>query len=367
VRKNDLTKNCVWINGRFLGKPITGTQRFAREILFALDEFLTQKGAGAAVTVVAPQGIAKPERLKVIQFMNFGARKGHAWEQIDLSRATRGGTLLNLEASGVLFKRDQLTVIHDAALFRRPKNFSLAYRTWHTIVGFCLSRFSRLATVSRFSQGELANVFGIDPASITVVYNGHEHMLQILPDEAVWDKLGVRGKPYFLFVGSPTPNKNLMAAVEAFQRLGRSDVSFVLVGAAKANVFSGAAGQRDTANIIRPGRLSDEEIAALYKGATALVFPSLYEGFGIPPLEAMVHGCPVVASRIPAVEEVCADAALYFDPYDIDDIAAKMRDILSSDQVRQSLIAKGTARYKNFSWMESARRVWEVVRVVYAH
>lgn len=108
-----------------------------------------------------------------------------------------------------------------------------------------------------------------------------------------------------------------------------------------------------------PGRLTDGEIVALYQHALALVFPSLYEGFGIPPLEAMVHGCPVLAADIPAVREVCGDAALYFNSHDTADCTRCLQSFLDDPAMGKSLRQKGAARYEEFSWRKSAEQVLE--------
>ncbi|HOO81574.1 MAG TPA: glycosyltransferase family 1 protein [Alphaproteobacteria bacterium] len=166
----------------------------------------------------------------------------------------------------------------------------------------------------------------------------------------------MKNRPYFLFVGSPVPRKNLDMATRAFHALEREDAAFVIVGASSAKVF-GKRTQTQAQNVILPGRLTDQEIVALYRHARALVFPSLYEGFGIPPLEAMVQGCPVLASNIPPVREVCGDAALYFDPRDPADCMRRMREFLDDLSAREDLIRKGTARYPAFSWKTSAGKM----------
>lgn len=341
----------LFINGRFLTQPITGVQRFAREIIGALDKALTQQENAPTVTLLVPQG-ADTLDLKHIKTKVIGTRQGHAWEQWDLYRAARGGKLLSLCNSGPVLHGNQIVVIHDAMVYRTPQNFSFAYRTFHQTLGRVLAKRAQLGTVSNFSASELNKLLGIKTEDILVVYNGHEHIKEQKPDLSILAKLGVEGRPFFFFVGSPTPNKNLARAVKAFTRLKREDISFVIVGAAKANIFKDDT-EKQPENIIRPGRLTDAEIVALYQNATALLFPSLYEGFGIPPLEAMVHGCPVLASTIPPVKEVCADAALYFDPNDIDDMAAKMRQTLDDTDLRDQLVNKGTTRYNNFSWHKS--------------
>lgn len=345
----------VFINGRFLQKPVTGTIRFAREIVWAMDALLTKGPESSAprVELIAPPGTPEPQGLKRIGFRTCGTHQGHLWEQWDLARATREGVLLSLTNSGPILHPDQIVVVHDALVYRFPQNFTFAYRAFHQMLGRLLARCARLATVSAFSRSELAGIWGLDPSTITLAPNGHEHMLRVEPDERVLDKIGLAGRAYFLFVGSPAPNKNLTRAIEAFATLGRKDVCFVIVGSAKADVFKMGLNAAPP-GVLMPGRLSDEEIVTLYRHAQALVFPSLYEGFGIPPLEAMVQGCPVIAADIPPVREVCAEAALYADPHSPVSLTEQMQTLLADAQTRTALIEKGKVRVQAFRWEQGA-------------
>ena len=352
--------NQIFINGRFLTQSMTGVQRFAREVVLAMDKLLAKEGIAPDFTLIAPEGTPPLPGLTRIVFMPYGKRSGHLWEQTDLRRATRGKLLVNLGPSGPLFKHEQFTVIHDAAVYRYPANYSFTYGAAHRLLGRMLARTSQLGTVSNFSRKELSEVLHVPSDAIAIIPNGYDHIQALLPDDAVIDRLQLRGRRYFIFVGSTTPNKNLARAIQAFAALGRSDVSFVIVGSSEKNVYRGGIAEKP-ANVLSPGRLTDEEIAALYRGATALVFPSLYEGFGIPPLEAMTMGCPVLAASIPPVEEVCGPAALYFDPLNVSDMANKMKEILESEELRVSLIAKGMERLALFSWRNSAQKLLSAI------
>ena len=348
--------NQIYINGRFLQKSVTGTERFAREIVSELDTLLESYTDRLKVNIIAPQGTPSPKGLKVIKFQTCGKFQGHAWEQWDLFRETRKGTLLNFTNSGPILHSNQMVVIHDVSPYRMPKDFSFAYRTFHRALGRILALRSRIATVSEFSRNELSTVLGIDRTQISVIYNGHEHSLRTAPDHTIIAKLGLEERPFFLFVGSPVPRKNLSMAIQAFHALKRGDIAFVIVGASNSKVFKEGPDIRSQ-NVILPGRLKDEEIIALYAHAHALIFPSLYEGFGIPPLEAMVQGCPVLASSIPPVQEVCGDAAHYYDPYDISDCIRCLKNFLDNLDKREIMVKKGKERYLSFSWNISAAQL----------
>lgn len=346
----------AYINGRFLAKPVTGTERFAREILVALDNLLSEAGRTISVTCLVPTSANPAIELKAVKIVKTGRFQGHAWEQWDLFRAARNGVLVNLTNSAPVLHPNQWTIIHDALVYRQPLNYARSYRLFHQTLGHILSYRSRIGTVSDFSRDEIATILRRPAAEIEVFANGREHIYRQTPDERIVTKLGVASRPYFLFVGSPSPSKNLSRAIQAFASLRRAEAAFVIVGNLNKSVFCGdSSGQ--TENVIMAGRLSDAEVAALYRGARALVFPSLYEGFGIPPLEAMTLGCPVIASDIPPVREVCGDAVVYFDPTSVAEIGRCMTLVLDNAALRAELVEKGLAQGVNFSWWQTANKL----------
>ncbi|PTM43042.1 glycosyltransferase family 1 protein [Bosea sp. 124] len=348
----------ISINGRFLAQPLTGVQRFARELTQALDRKIAagevpQALRGMDWRLVVP-GEAKADLdLTAIRLERLGGGTGHLWEQTALAWRARGDLLVGFGGSGPLLHRDQLTVIHDATIFRHPASFSRSYRIFHGLLGAVLTRTARIATVSHFSRGELGEIFRVDPAGISVVYNATDHFAGLVPDETILDRLKLTGGDYFLLVGTLKPNKNIAFAIQAFEALAAAGQKLVIVGGIHSRVFKG--GDYGTGEgLVFAGRLSDAEIAELERRATAFVFPSLYEGFGIPPLEAMSQGCPVLASDIPPVREACGEAALYFDPTRQETLVQAMRTVLGEPATRDRLIADGHANAKRFSWAGSA-------------
>lgn len=320
----------IAINGRFLSQKLSGVQRYAREITRALDAriFADPQGLGRRNwRLLVPKGVVSDHPLQAIETVAVGRLFGHAWEQWDLMRAARGQRLVNLGNSGPILHRDSITIIHDVAVFRTPQNFGARYGKAHRTLSRILARTSRLGTVSKFSRDELSAVLGVAKDRIFVAYNGCDHLLGRPGDPDVLGELDLTPGYYFLFVGSPTPNKNLAVALDAFARLGRSDIRFVIAGSLNAAVFGGRSPVGLPGVVVASGR-SDEEISALYANAAALVFPSRYEGFGIPPLEAMVRGCPVLASDIEVLHETCGDAARFFHPDDADGLAHLMAEQL---------------------------------------
>jgi glycosyltransferase involved in cell wall biosynthesis len=348
----------ISINGRFLGQPVTGVQRFARELTQALDRKIAAGDVPPALRsanwrLVVPRDARAELDLSAIRMERLGGGSGHLWEQTALAWRTRNDLLVGFGGSGPLLHRRQLTVIHDATIFRHPDSFSRSYRLFHSLLGFVLTRTATIATVSHFSRRELGEIFRVDPDGISVVYNATDHFAGLAPDEAILERLHLAGGDYFLLVGTLKPNKNIGFAIKAFETLAAPGQKLVIVGGIHARVFKGGEyGEGD--DLIFAGRLSDAEIAALERHATAFIFPSLYEGFGIPPLEAMSQGCPVLASDIPPVREACGEAALYFDPSNATTLVEAMRQVLDEPARRDRLIAEGYANAKRFSWAGSA-------------
>lgn len=355
----------ISINGRFLAQPLTGVQRFARELTQALDRTIAAGEVpgslrGADWRLIVPENATVDLDLRSIRPERLGGGSGHFWEQTALAWRSRNDLLIGFGGSGPLLKRHQLTVIHDATIFRHPGSFSRSYRIFHGLLGLVLTRRAMIATVSHFSRRELGEIFRVDPEGISVVYNATDHFAGLAPDETILDRLGLVGGDYFLLVGTLKPNKNIAFAIKAFEALAAPGQKLVIVGGVEPRVFKGddyGAGE----HLVFAGRLSDTEIAALERRATAFVFPSLYEGFGIPPLEAMSQGCPVLAADIPPVREACGEAALYFDPMRPETLVQAMRTAMDEPALRRRLIADGYENAKRFSWASSAEALLAVI------
>jgi glycosyltransferase involved in cell wall biosynthesis len=232
-----------------------------------------------------------------------------------------------------------------------------------------LRAFDRVITVSESSRREVAEHYRVPPERITVVYNGvGEGFRPGATDESVLEKYGIR-RPFLLTVSTLKPKKNVAASVRAFARLRelRPDLphQLVLVG----YTAKGYTEVDDTIrehgleeHVVQTGWTESSEIPTFYAGADLLLFPSLHEGFGLPVVEAMASGCPVVASNVFSIPEVGGDAILTVDPHDTEAIAREAERALFDAGVRATLVAAGLARAERFRWRESARQTAAVYR-----
>ena len=365
----------LWINARFIDRPVTGVERVALELVRALVEHhldnqgcLRLAGHRVEVKLIAPQnpeGAANPfEQLPLIR---AGLFQGHLWEQLDLPRLTLGDGLLSLCNTGPLLKARHWLFLHDAQTFAIPDNFQPAFRlTYQLLFRLCGARARAVLVNSYFTRLELAHHAGLRLDKLQVCQLGSEHALRSKPKNllAIERQLEPAGavssaqlpsEPYVLAFASGNANKNCGAIVQALEILGEDAPLCLVVGSASKTVFS--RDDTDTKGLKLFGRVDEATLAALYRNATCLAFPSFYEGFGLPVLEAMAHGCPVVAADTGALPEVAGDAALYCDPEQPTTLAAAIRHLSEDEGLRQQLSFQGQERARQFSWEDTAHRL----------
>ncbi|HZH46108.1 MAG TPA: glycosyltransferase family 1 protein [Roseococcus sp.] len=340
----------LYLNGRFLLQGLTGVQRYAREIALALAAMPDRP----AVTLLAPPGATGLEAFAPLSPRIIGRATGQAWEQLELPRAARDGLLLSLgNTAPLLAGAAQAVVVHDAGVFDTPESYGWAFRAWYrSLQRLLVLRGARMVTVSRFSAGRLSLHLGIEPPA---TLEGGEHILRAEADPAILARHGLASGRYALVVGTGAAHKNLAALHAAMAELRARGLVLAVAGAKDAAVFS--AGSEAPGEVCALGRVSDGELRALYDGALCLLFPSRYEGFGLPPLEAMWCGCPVLAGPAGAVPEVCGDAALYFDADEPGSLAALIGRLADDPSLRARLASAGRARAAEFSWEMAARRL----------
>jgi glycosyltransferase involved in cell wall biosynthesis len=349
--------NVIYINGRFLTHSTTGVVRYSREVVTAIDRFLERGDCvpmlrDAEWNLLAPPGTECDLKLRRIRFREIGLGGGHLWEQLHLLRHSAYGRLLSPANSGPIGHPRQIVVIHDAAIFNAPAGYGRSYRMYHKLLEGLLARSARIATVSQFSRRELASCLGIPSEDILLAPDGTDHFRSVVPDPTIVDRLKLEAGKYFVTLGLSTANKNIPLAIEAYRSLNRQEIKLVVVG--ESSRASGAQNLKAYGGVILAGRVTDKEVAGLLRSATALLFPSRYEGFGIPSLEAMLQGCPVIASTAPAIMEVCGDAALHFHPDDAMTLRDLMQRVLDNPEVAGEMRIKGRCRPDIYQWDATA-------------
>lgn len=267
----------------------------------------------------------------------------------------------------------QITTIHDLIPLRLPHTTLDDKVFFHRTVRDAIRRSALILTVSEHTRRDVLEYFDVDPDKIVVT---HQPPLviqdEVTPSHArlVLSKHRLQPRRYILAVGNIEPKKNMGRLIEAFAGID-TDLSLVVVGR-KAWMWEQEVGRAEALlgkkRCTQRFRLLDyvprEDLEVLYSQAAFMVFPSLYEGFGLPPLEAMHFGCPVIVSNTSSLPEVCGDAAAYVDPYDVRDIRTKMIRLIESDVLRESLSVKGVERARMFSMESYQRRLLEAYRRV---
>ncbi len=343
------------INPRFLTQNITGVQRFAIEISKQL-----KKQLGDKVQFISPKNIIHHELAKELDVKVIGFKTGHLWEQIDLPKYLKKNSsplLLNLANTAPLFYRNKIVTVHDIAYERFPQTFDWKFRLFYRLLIPNIIKTSKHAlTVSEFSKNEIHNLYGTNLENISVVYNAVNEIFKPKKIET--------NPKYILAVSSLNYQKNFHFLVKAFNQLDDKSTKLYLVGSINKNFTSIellSEIEKNT-NIVFKGRVDDNELIELYSNAICFVYPSLYEGFGIPPLEAQACGCPVVCSNVASLPEVGGvDSVVYCNPYSVDDIKEKIELVLNDEDLQNELRIKGFENIKRFSWEESARKIIEVI------
>jgi glycosyltransferase involved in cell wall biosynthesis len=344
------------INGRFVTQPVTGVQRYAREIVRALDHLLCEGHPlvqGLDVQLLVPPDGDDHLRLQAIRVKSVGRVTGHLWEQIALPRHAPGG-LVSLCNTGPLLPRKHIVCIHDLNTRSFPSSYTMRFRALYSMLQPALGRRAvQIATVSQFSANEIARYSVCPLDRIVVIPNGHEHIDRWTPHHSAATRVAA-GPNAIAIVGSTAPHKNIRLILGLAGRLQGVGLRIVVVGLGDARVFAADAVAPRAQNVACLGRLSDSEAAALLRDCLCLAFPSFVEGFGLPPLEAMALGCPVIASDCASLPEVCGDAALYASPNDPDAWLAQFVRLNRDPELRVRMIERGRARASTFRWTRSA-------------
>ncbi|MEK7158868.1 MAG: glycosyltransferase family 1 protein [Patescibacteria group bacterium] len=360
----------IGIDARFVGPEGKGLGRYGEKLI----EMLQELDSTNEYVIFLRDPIFsqwKPARSN-FQKVEAPFRWYTAAEQIHLPRliARHKIDLMHFPHLNVplLYRRPFVVTIHDLTLTHYPTQrattlppllYKIKQFAYHRVMAHAVHRAAKIITVSGYAKNDILEFFHVPKEKITVTYEGAASLGS--PHTRPEDVLASHGirPPYLLYVGNAYPHKNLERLLEAFAILRKqhSDYQLVLVG--KMEYFYERivrlSQKMELEDAIRfPGYVPDHDLVAFYQKAAAYVFPSLSEGFGLPPLEAMLYGTPVVSSNATCLPEILQNAAIYVDPNDPEDMADGIHRLLSDDHLRQQFIEHGRVRVKNFSWKKMA-------------
>ena len=354
----------------------TGTERYSRQLIRHLLR-LAEQGEGDRHFILYTRRMAEPElssggnhyQLRHIPFPRL-------WTHLRLSceMALHGPDVLFVPAHVIplVHPRASVATVHDLGHLYFPEAYpkgTLRYLAWSTRHN--VRSAAHLLADSETTKADLVQHFSVDPQLVTVVYPGVDPVFQERCHQPEGDsalaKYGIRG-PYLLYVGALQPRKNVGRLIEAFARVKgthRLQEQLVLAGPMgwlPEGVIRRLEGVGE--DVVLTGYVPEKDLVSLYAGATAFVLPSLFEGFGMPVVEAMASGAPVLVADTSALPEVVGDAGVLFDPYDTDELAEALARVCADREFREQLRSRGRERAKRFTWEEAARTTLQVLEKV---
>jgi glycosyltransferase involved in cell wall biosynthesis len=372
----------IAINAHLLAQTNTfrraGVSNYAEQVL----RHLGQIDQATRYTVYTTRGVTGrslglPANFAVTPsyFPTINPRVRIPWEQVlapPLLLATRPSLFHGvLNVAPFVCPVPSVVTVHDLAFIRFPQTFRRINRLYLNLATrLSVQRASAVLAVSEHTKRELVEILGVPAHKVTVTYDAADAQFAPPTTEQLAAFRARHGLPsrYILFVGTLEPRKNLPALLEAYAQLARHDPTPLLIGGGKGWLYEpifarlDALGLRDKVRFC--GFLDQDELPLWYGGATVFVYPSAYEGFGMPPLEAMACGAPVVASNSSSLPEVLGDAALLVDPHDTAGLAEALGRVLHDEALRAAMRARGLKQAQRFSWLDTAQRTLEVYRLV---
>lgn len=341
----------IAINGQFLARRMTGQERFANEIVLELDK-IVDKDTVELVVPVHAQNIPSLTNIKVVKYGNM---KSHLWEQTNFAFycIIRKALSLNL-CSIVPLLKPGIVCIHDLSYKVNPQYFKTRYavlsRVWHIVhywVGWLVSPL--IYTVSEYSKNQMIEIYNVKPEKIHVIANGWQHFLRINYDDTIFDKYPQleKGK-YFFTLGSLAPNKNIEWILKAAKF--NPEYQFAIAGKASLEAYGKDYSESNLPNVHFLGFISDGNVKSLMRNCKAFILPSRYEGFGIPPLEAMSVGAKVIVSNVSCLPEIYRDSAHYIDPDKAE---------INLDELLNHPVGDSQEVLKKYSFESSARSIWD--------
>ena len=332
------------INGLFFSQKTTGVHRYARELLSELDKII-KKGD---ISIGVPQNVISPEYENINKIV-IGKHQGLIWEQWDFPKfaSKNSFTTVNLCNSQPLL-RPGIICIHDVAYKTHPEYFKTLHGKlsliWHKIVYRQAASFTKypILTVSFFSKYSIIDTYKVHPSRVNVVSNGWQHITNTEGDDNILQKQGLAKGDFYFTLGNINYNKNTKWVIDYAQK--HPNDLFVLSG---VKVKNSQVDIEHTPNVRYLDFLSDSEIVTLYRNCKAFIFPSIHEGFGIPPMEALCHGAQIIIANTTCLPEIYQSSAHYIDAYDTD---------VNLDEILSKPVCGAENVLDRYGWDISARK-----------
>jgi glycosyltransferase involved in cell wall biosynthesis len=355
--------NNICINARFLTQPLTGIQRCAWNIVQRLPSvrLITPKQPNAVYNSFIP--------LSNILILPH-TFSSHLWEQFILPTAfTKQEVLWTPAGIGPVIANHHVLTINDISMIEHPEWYSKKYAIWYRLMlPYVAQKAQKIITISEFCKQRILEVMNLAENKVEVTYLGVEDSFTPQPKALTKKILANYNIPssYILFVSSVSPRKNLSRLFEAWNIFTSHNRNTWLVivgntGLSFTNMITTGVLPQQTIHL---SNVDDYTLVHLYAGATAFIYPSLYEGFGLPMLEAMAVGTPVITSNITSMPEIAGDAAYLINPYEVDSIVEGIERIIYDNELQENLRQKGFKQAQTFSWDRTAEETWKILQHV---
>lgn len=358
----------IGINGRFLVAKQTGVQRAALNLVRTMlqidreNEYVVFTGVG-----VGPLNEWKQENVTIVEsnIRSGESIRNHLWEQFQLPKLAKKHKVDLLHSPAnmapLFYKGKSIVNIHDLCFVVNPQWYSFSFRTLYTLVIPRLARrATKIITNSNNSRNDLLQFCNIPAEKVNLVYWAVDGHFTNTEEESDADDHLLQSGDFILYVGSLEPRKNIGKLIEAFLLLRKKNpelkTQLVMIGG-ESRLFAEVKLHIDELkdDIHFKGFVGDSQLRAFYRNAKLVAYPSLYEGFGLPPLEAMASGTAVVTSVTSSLPEVVGDAAVMVNPHDVNQLAGAMELVLKDSDFRDQLVSKGFNQVKKYNWYRVAR------------
>lgn len=346
----------IVVNGKFYGALLEGMPRVGAEVMNAIDSILdTGQYNDLNIKIFAPKGVGKNIKFKNINVTEIGLFQGFLWEQLSFGFKTIKSYTVNFTSTAPLISGRGFLLIHDAQ-FRstRASNSIKSELLYEMITPIASNIYKQVATISRHAYNEIVKYKVSSRKDIAIIPNGVDHAARWIPDDGALEKYGLKPQQYILANALTHAHKNNRILFDAVK--DRPDLAgkLVMFGSADRARFE-ALGVEVPEQIRFLGRVTDGELAALMANAALFLYPSYTEGFGLPPLEAMLLGCATICASAGAMPENCKDGAAYAAPHNSTEWKEQIDRLLADDQERAALAARGKAIAAGFTWDRAAR------------